>query len=132
MRAGTTTQRQSTVVGFLSEQPWAGSVTWRERSALSGADLADFLALWRVCGRADCGVDRVGERFVEGRHPVLPFLADAVAVLIEVGLAVLGDSDSGRRRVLVTASGRARYEELCDRQGIPPYAAVVIDGTLGR
>jgi hypothetical protein len=33
------------------------------------------------------------------------------------------------RHLLVTARGRARYEQLCDRQGVPAYPAMVIDGT---
>ncbi|MGH3904060.1 MAG: hypothetical protein ACRDTE_07725 [Pseudonocardiaceae bacterium] len=114
----------------MSEELSAG---WWDRPALSGADLADFLALRRVCRRPDSGVDRVGEHFVEDQRPVLPFLADALAALVEVGHVSLGDSGSGgMRRVLVTAGGRARYEELCDRQGIAPYPPVVIEGTPGR
>ncbi|MGH4013833.1 MAG: hypothetical protein ACRDSL_07845 [Pseudonocardiaceae bacterium] len=30
-------------------------------------------------------------------------------------------------RVVVTASGRAQYEQLCDLQGIVPYPVVDID-----
>lgn len=75
----------------------------------------------------------MGEHFVENQRPVLPFLADGLAVLIEVGHVVLGDPTTcGLRPVVVTASGRARYEELCDRQGIVPYPSVVIEGTLER
>ncbi len=61
---------------------------------------------------------------MENQRPMLPFLADALAALMGVGHVTLGESDPelrGMRPVLVTASGRARYEDLCDRQGVPPY-----------
>ncbi len=117
----------------MSDEFGAGSVDWRSRPALSGTDLTDFLALRRVCWRPDSGVDQVGEHFVEDQHPVLPFIADGLAALIEVEHITLGDPEScGMRPVLVTASGRARYEDLCDRQGIPPYPLVVIEGTPDR
>jgi hypothetical protein len=112
-----------------------GSVSWLNRPPLNGTDMTDFLALRRVCGRPDTGVEKVGEHFVEDQRPVLPFIADGLTALIEVGHVTLGDAgpDScGMRPVLVTACGRARYEELCDRQGIPPYPPVVIDGTSDR
>ena len=117
----------------MSGEVGVGSACWRDRPALSGTDLADFLALRQVCGRPGSGVRQVGEHFVENQRPVLPFLADGLAALVEGGHVILGDSTScGSRPVLVTASGRARYEELCDRQGIIPYPAVVIDGTTNR
>ena len=119
----------------MSEVAGAGSVDWQDRPALSETDLADFLALQRVCGHPDSGVLRMGEQFVENQRPMLPFLADGVAALIEAGHAVLTDSSAdlrGMRRVVVTASGRARYEDLCDRQGIAPYPVLVSDRTPGR
>ena len=119
----------------MSDELNAGSVDWRNRQPLSGTDLTDFLALRRVCGRRDSGVDRVGEHYVENERPVLPFIADGLAALIEVGHVRFGEPDlesCGMRHVVVTASGRARYEELCDRQGIPPYPVVIIDGTPNR
>ncbi|MGH3815493.1 MAG: hypothetical protein ACRDUV_24090 [Pseudonocardiaceae bacterium] len=117
----------------MSEQEEAGSAEWRDRPPLTGTDMTDFLALRRVCVRADSDVDQGGEHFVEDQRPVLPFLADALAALIEVGHVTLNGSDSdGMRRILVTASGRSRYEELCDRQKISPYPPVVIEGTPDR
>lgn len=116
----------------MSDELSAGSVDWRNRPPLSGTDLIDFLALRRVCGRRDSGVDRAGEHYVENGRLVLPFIADGLAALIEVGHVRLGEFDPescGMRPAVVTAGGRARYEELCDRQGIPPYPVVVIDGT---
>ncbi|MCA1674675.1 MAG: hypothetical protein LC799_21615, partial [Actinobacteria bacterium] len=115
----------------VSDEMNAGSAAWRNRSPLNGTDLTDFLALRQVCGHPDSRLDQVGEHFVENQRPVLPFLADGLVALIEVGHVTLGtDSASGGRRpVMVTASGRARYEELCARQSIPPYPPVVIDGT---
>lgn len=108
----------------MSDQEPAGPVDWRDRQALSGADLSDFLALRRVCGHPRYRVDQVGDRFMADERPLLPFLADGVAALIEVGHLHLGEPDSvscGRRPVVLTASGRARYEDLCDRQAVPPY-----------
>lgn len=119
----------------MSEEPGAGVVEWRDRPALSGTDLADFLALQLVCGHPDSDVAQVGEHFIGNERPVLPFLADALTALIEVGHVRLGDADSVSREirpVLVTATGRARYEQLCDRQGIAPYPPVVVDGTPNR
>lgn len=121
--------------GSVDDVSSPGSVAWRDCPPLSGTDLVDFLALWRVCGRPDTGVYQVGEGFVEGERLVLPFLADGLAALIEIGHVALGStgSESGARRpVVVTASGRARYEDLCDRQGIAPYPSVVVDGTSGQ
>ncbi|MGH4015221.1 MAG: hypothetical protein ACRDSL_15120 [Pseudonocardiaceae bacterium] len=97
--------------------------------------MTDFLALRRVCGRPDSRVEKVGENYVENERPVLPFIADGLTALIEVGHVAFGEPDlvsCGMRPVVVTASGRARYEQLCDRQGIPAYPAVVIDGTPDR
>jgi hypothetical protein len=76
-------------------------------------------------------VKKVGEQYMENEHPVLPFIADGLTSLIEVRhvtFGELGRISCGLRPVVVTASGRARYEQLCDRQGIPPYPTVVIDG----
>ncbi|MGH3813454.1 MAG: hypothetical protein ACRDUV_13530 [Pseudonocardiaceae bacterium] len=111
---------------------YAGPLDWCDRAPLSSTDLTDFLALWRVCGRRDSRVDQVGDRYVEQGRPVLPFLADALAALIDVGHVTLGEpgpAPCARRPLVVTASGRARYEYLCDTQGVTPYPAVVIDLT---
>lgn len=119
----------------MSNKERAGSRDWRDQPAMSGTDLTDFLALRRVCGRPDSRVDQVGDHYVEDERPVLPFLADGLTALIEVGHVTLGESASAscaRRPLVVTACGRARYEDLCDRQGIAPYPAVVIDGTPDR
>jgi hypothetical protein len=127
--------RAAVGAGSMNDETEAGSVAWRDRPALNGADLIDFLALRRMCGLPDSSVVQVGEHFMEDQRPVLPFLADGLTALIEVGHATLGDSRAescGMRPVVVTASGRARYEELCDRQGIVAYPVVVIDGTPGR
>ncbi|MGH3909162.1 MAG: hypothetical protein ACRDTE_34045 [Pseudonocardiaceae bacterium] len=40
----------------MSDVAGVGSIGWRHRSALSGADLIDFVALRRVHGRPDSGV----------------------------------------------------------------------------
>ncbi|MGH3921890.1 MAG: hypothetical protein ACRDTT_03265 [Pseudonocardiaceae bacterium] len=77
----------------------------------------------------------MGDRYVENERPVLPFLPDGLAALIEVGHLMVGEPDTASgalRPVVVTASGRARYEQLCDRQGIAPYPALVIDPTPGQ
>jgi hypothetical protein len=108
----------------MSDQEISGSAGWRDRQPLSGTDVTDFLALWRVCGHPDSRVDRVEDRFVENELQVLPFLADGLTALIEIGHLRLGEPDpaSGTRRpLMVTASGRARYEDLCDRQGLLAY-----------
>lgn len=84
---------------------------WRHREPLTGTDLTDFLALWRVCGRPESRVRSLGEHYVENGRPLLPFLADSVTALIEVGHLTLGDLAPAlcdtTRPVLVTASGRA-------------------------
>lgn len=111
----------------MSDQDRAEPTGWRGRQPLSGADLTDFLALRRVCGHPDSRVDRAGDCYVENERPVLPFLADGLTALIEVGHLVLGEpgpASGARRPLMVTASGRARYEELCDRQGVPAYPVV--------
>ncbi|MGH3906986.1 MAG: hypothetical protein ACRDTE_22820 [Pseudonocardiaceae bacterium] len=106
----------------MGDEPRAVSGDWSSRPLLSGTDLIDFLALRRVCGRPDSRVRQVGGNYVENERPVLPFIADGVTALIEVGHVRLGELDSCvTRPVVVTGSGRARYEDLCDRQGIPPY-----------
>ncbi|MGH3909161.1 MAG: hypothetical protein ACRDTE_34040 [Pseudonocardiaceae bacterium] len=120
----------------MSDEPRAVSQDWRHREALTGTDLTDFLALRRVCGRADVRVRRLGADYVEKGRPLLPFLAKGVTALIEVGHLTLGEpapaSGDPTRPVMVTASGRARYEALCDRQGLPAYPASVGDGMTGR
>ncbi|MGH3905502.1 MAG: hypothetical protein ACRDTE_15150 [Pseudonocardiaceae bacterium] len=113
----------------------AGSRDWRDRQPLSGTELTDFLALRRVCGNPDSRVDQAGEHYVENERPVLPFIADGLTALIEVGHVTLGEPTPASctiRPLMVTAGGRARYEHLCDRQGIAPYPALVIDGTMVR
>ena len=108
----------------MSHKPIAASERWRDRQPLTGTDLIDFLALRRVCGRADSRIGKVGDDYVENGHPLLLFLADSLTTLIEVGHVTLGEPDTascGIRPITVTTSGRARYEELCDRQKIPPY-----------
>lgn len=112
----------------MSEQPNTRTEEWRTRQPLSGTDLTDFLALRRICGHPDyrCLHDEA-DLYMEKSRPLLPFIADGVTALIEVGHASLGEPDSGTdlRPVLVTATGRARYEHLCERQGIPPYPTSV-------
>jgi hypothetical protein len=90
---------------------------------VSGADLSDFIALRRVCGRTDSHVTQVGDDFYDAERPLLPHVEDGVRMLIEVGFATIGEPDPeyGRRPVSATSDGRARYEELCERQGYPPY-----------
>ncbi len=108
----------------MSDQEKAGAAGWRDRQPLSRTDITDFLALRRVCGHPDSRVDRVEDGYVENERPVLPFLADGLTALIGVGHLTLGEPDpaSGAMRpLMVTASGRARYEDLCDRQGVPAY-----------
>lgn len=115
----------------MNDEPSAVSGDWRGRQPLSGTDLIDFLALRRVCGRPDARVRQVGHHYVENERPVLPFIADGLTALIEVGHVRLGEPDpaSCATPVAVTGSGRARYEDLCDRQGIPPYPTGAHDGT---
>lgn len=108
---------------------------WRNRQPLSGTDLTDFLVLRRVCGRPNSRASQVGDQYLENERPMLPFLADGLTALIEVGHAALGEpgpASCAMRPVMVTATGRARYEQLCDSQGIPPYPPLVVDGTLDQ
>ncbi|HEY2763118.1 MAG TPA: hypothetical protein VGJ13_03765 [Pseudonocardiaceae bacterium] len=90
---------------------------------MTGADLSDFIALRRVCGRIDSHVTQVGDDFYDAERRLLPHVEDGVRMLIEVGFATLGEADSeyGRRPVSATPDGRARYEQLCERQGYQPY-----------
>ena len=90
---------------------------------LSGADLSDFVALRRVCGRTDYRVTQVDDDFYGGERQLLSHVEDGVRMLIEVGFATLGEPDPeyGRRPVVATPDGRRRYEQLCERQGYPPY-----------
>jgi hypothetical protein len=90
---------------------------------LTGADLSDFIALRRVCGRTDSHVTQIGDDMYDGERRLLPHVEDSVRMLVEVGLATVGEPDpeDGRRPVTATPDGRARYEELCERQGYPPY-----------
>lgn len=110
----------------VSDETETGSLRWRGRQPLSGTDLMDFLALRRVCGHpGGSRVRQVADQYVDNERPVLPFLADGLAALVEVGHLALGEPDpscGGTCPVLVTASGRARYEHLCDRQGVPAYS----------
>jgi len=118
----------------MTDEPTAGPTGWRDRPALTDTDLTDFLALRHVCGRPECTVGKVADTYVEAERPRLPCLADSLDALIDAGHVTLGEPEPqscGIRRVTVTASGRARYEELCDRQGIPPYPHI-IDGTPGQ
>ncbi|HEU0090147.1 MAG TPA: hypothetical protein VFQ77_21250 [Pseudonocardiaceae bacterium] len=108
----------------MSDEPTAVSQEWRHRPLLTSTDLLDFLALRRVCGRPDSRIAKLEDHCFENERPLLPFLTDAITALIDAGHVTLGDSNPAscdRQPVTVTASGRARYEELCDRQGIPPY-----------
>lgn len=120
----------------MSEDEITGPRDWRDRPPLSGTDVTDFLALRRVCGHPDSRVDQVGGHYVENERPVLSFLADGLAALIETGHVALGETGPTTscvmRPVVVTARGRARYEHLCDLQGIAPYPVVDIDASPGQ
>lgn len=110
----------------MTDEPATDPLKWYDRYPLSGTDLTDFLALRRVCGRPDSHLDQVADQYVENGRPVLPFIADGLTALLESGHVVLGEPDpasGGGRPVMVTAAGRDRYEQLCDKQGIPPYPA---------
>lgn len=94
----------------MSDEQITGSRAWRNCPPLSGTDLTDFLVLRKVCERTDSRVDQVGQRYVDHERPVLPFIADGLTALIEVGHLTLGDPDPAScalRPVRVTASGRA-------------------------
>lgn len=108
----------------VSDEPRAVSVEWRDRQPLTGTELTDFLALRHVCGRPGSRVAALGDYYIQNERPLLPFIADGLTALIDVGHLTLGEpgpASCGIRPVTVTASGRARYEDLCDRQGIAPY-----------
>lgn len=106
----------------MSDQPRAEAEAWRKRQPLTGADISDFIALQRICALSDTQVLQVGNEFLQDERPLLPFVADSVRGLIEVGHATLGEPDPEShhiRPVVVTVSGRERYEQLCDKQGVP-------------
>lgn len=106
----------------MNEDEVTGPRDWRDRPPLSGTEVTDLLALRCVCGHPDSRVGQLGGHYMEKERPVLPFLADGLAVLIEAGHVALGEPDPtascAMRPLLVTAHGRARYEHLCDLQGI--------------
>ncbi|MGH3797153.1 MAG: hypothetical protein ACRDSP_19955 [Pseudonocardiaceae bacterium] len=104
--------------------------SWRDRQPLTSEELNAWLGLHRVCGRHDCGVSRVGVTYYDGERHLLPFIEDAVELLIDAGHATLGEPDPvhGRQHVTVTQTGRAWYEELCARQNLDPYPVQTIDG----
>lgn len=108
----------------MSHKSIAVSERWRDRQPLTGTDLIDFLALRRVCGRTDSHIGKMGNDYVENGRPLLLFLTDGLTALIEAGHVTLGEPDTascGIQPVTVTISGRARYEELCTKQKLPPY-----------
>jgi hypothetical protein len=91
----------------MSDEEGAESRSWRDRQPLNGTDVTDFLALRRVCERPDFQVDRVGGQYVENGRPVLPFLADGLAALIEVGHLSLGEPET---RLVHDASGHGHSQ----------------------
>ena len=107
----------------MNEQQCAGPVGWRDRPAMSATDVIDLLALQRVCGCPGSRVDRVGDQFVENERPVLPFLADGLAALIEVGHLTLGEPDPATRAmrpVLVPPASAPDMSTYVTGRGIPP------------
>jgi hypothetical protein len=108
----------------MGDEPPVVSESWRHREPLTGADLTDFLILHRVSRHRKSRVARLGDRYFDSGFRTLPFLTDGFATLIEIGHLALGapDPDScDMQRVTITPEGRARYEQLCAKEGVPPY-----------
>lgn len=108
----------------MSDDPGVETEQWRNCQPMTDTDLTDFLALRQVCGRPGSWVGKLGDDYVENERPLLPFIADGLAALRDGRHVTLGDADPTScavRPVMVTAIGRARYEHLCDMQGVPPY-----------
>jgi hypothetical protein len=81
---------------------------------LSDAEIDTLGALRRV-GESDGAVMELGGRYFYRGHPMVPWLEGPLATLLAAGLITLADPDPGgygARRVTVTETGRARYEEL--------------------
>ncbi|MGH3872568.1 MAG: hypothetical protein ACRDSR_13855 [Pseudonocardiaceae bacterium] len=83
-------------------------------TALSGADLHDWIALRRV---TDGGIARTGGCWLDGGHRVPGYVTGALTESLAGGLVALADQDPyGMRRATLTDSGAARYEWLCQQR----------------
>lgn len=78
---------------------------------LSEADLYDWITLRRV---SDGGVTRQGNRWMDHGRRVPGYLTDALAALCHTGLVTLtGPPPGDLARAVLTDTGTARYEQLC-------------------
>lgn len=64
---------------------------------------------------------------MENERPVLPFIADGLTALIEVGHLSLGEPDPAS-----CTMRPVRYEDLCERQAVPPYPTYASETRPGR
>jgi hypothetical protein len=114
----------------VNDQP-TRSRSWDERHPLTGTDIVDFLILRHVCATQEMPVYKVGDHYFHNGNLLLPFVADGLAVLIAVGHLALGNPTGDVQYVQATEIGRVRYEDLCDKQGLPPYMASTSNGEGG-
>ena len=92
-----------------------------KREPLTDEELTTFVALRRV-GEPGGGVAEVDGHYYHHGRPMVPWLEGPLTTLAEANLITLADPDPetcGLRRVTLTAAGQARYDALCDKQGLP-------------
>lgn len=75
----------------ISPTATSATVGWRNRRPLTGADLTDFLSLRRVCGHTSSSIGKLGNHYVENKHPLLPFVENGLTVSIEGEHLTLGE-----------------------------------------
>jgi len=95
----------------------------RRRRWLTGTELLDWIALRRVC---QGGVAMLGSHYLDHGQRVPCFLPEAFRRLADAKLTGLLNPDhpGGLRRVVITLTGRARYQELSAARGPSLYGSV--------
>jgi hypothetical protein len=95
---------------------------------LPAAELAEWMALRRVCGG---GVAMAGDCYLDLGRPMPGYLDDPLDGLRRRGLAELVECPGGCYwRLTPTSEGRDRYDALSLRRGIPPPEHLPCGGDL--
>lgn len=95
------------------------------RAPLAGAEVYEWIALRRV---SLGGVTKVDHRWLETGHRVPGYVAGALAALLAGGLVMLLDPNPSAgtlARVVLTSTGAARYERLCQKALRMPAAQFI-------